>query len=186
MKRTLITTLALTLTTTIITAAVITPNSRQVKAESTVQFLCRSSYDQDQKKGLPTTLAWTSRGKIAVIRWVKELGGKSPQERCEAVSPRFQEAYQKGTLSLMTNGRMNNEPVICTVKEYGGKCETLLMTLRREDEYPEKDNSLKILNSLKETLNGRGVGPIKHRSGVPQVYYRVDMDDFLQTAPVEK
>ncbi len=186
MKRTLITTLALTLTTTIITAAFINPISRQAKAESTVQFLCRSSFDEEQGTRLPTTLAWTSRGKIAVIRWVKQLGGKSPQERCEAVSPRFQEAYQKGSLSFITNGKMNKQPVICTAKEYGGKCETLLMTLRPEDERSEKDNSLKILNSLKETLNGRGVGPIKHSSGVPQVYYRVDMDDFLQTAPVEK
>ncbi|AFZ14819.1 hypothetical protein Cri9333_4012 [Crinalium epipsammum PCC 9333] len=180
MKRTLITTLALTLTTTIITAAFINSNSHQVKAESTVQFLCRSSYDEDQGTRLPTTLAWTSRGKIAVIRWVKELGGKSPQERCEKISPRFQEAYQKGTLSLITNGRINNQPVICTAKEYGGKCETLLMTLR------PGDNSLQMLNSLVETLNGRGVGPIKHSSGVPQVYYQVYIDDFLQTAPVEK
>ena len=50
------------------------------------------------------------------------------------------------------------------------------MTLRPEDD------SLRVLNSLRQVLNGEIVGPVKHNK---QVYYQVDIENFLETAPVE-
>ncbi|KOP24376.1 hypothetical protein AMR41_21560 [Hapalosiphon sp. MRB220] len=150
-------------------------------AQSQVKFICNQSYELQSDRRFPTTFAWTSGGKRAVIRWVKSLGGHSPQNRCQDVSPRFQQAYDNGTLNLITNGKVKGQPVICTAKEYGAACETVLMTLRPEE------NSLKILNNLKDIFEGsRQVGPIKHSSGIPQIYYQIDIEEFLRNAPVEK
>ena len=149
-------------------------------AESQVQFICSQSFDTQTNRRLPTTFAWTPRGKIALVRWVKNLSDYSGQQRCEKVSPRFQEAYANGTLNWITNGKMNGQPVICTASSEGGPCQTLLMTLR------PKDNSLAILIDFKDNLNGRASGPIRHSSGTPQVYYKIDIEEFLRNAPVEK
>jgi len=149
-------------------------------AQSKVQFICSQSFDSQTNRRLPTTLAWTQKGKIAVIRWVKNLGGYSGQQRCKAVSPRFQEAYDNGTLNLITNDVIDRKPVICSVREYGGPCQTVLMTLR------PGDNSWKVLNELKEILNGHQLGPIRHSSGIPQIYYEVNIEEWLRNAPVEK
>ncbi|WP_041740538.1 COP23 domain-containing protein [Calothrix sp. PCC 6303] len=149
-------------------------------AQSQVKFICNQSYELQSDRRFPTTFAWTSRGKTAVIRWVKNLGGYSPQDRCQDVSSRFQQAFDNKTLNLITNGKVKGKPVICTAKEYGGACETVLMTLRPEE------NSLRILNELKDILDARQVGPIKHSSGIPQVYYQIDIEEFLRNAPVEK
>lgn len=154
----------------------------RAQANSEVRFICADSFDSETSKSQPTTFAWTPRGKIALVRWHTEFftgAGFTPQQRCDSVSPRFQEAYENKTLGLITNGTINNQPVICTSKEPGGACQTLLMTLRPED------NSLQVLNSLRQVMNGEQVGPVKHNADIPQVYYKVDLENFLRTAPVE-
>lgn len=152
----------------------------EVKANSEVQFICAESFDSESGKSLPTTFAWTPRGKIAVVRWETEAflnAGFSPEKRCNDVSPRFQEAYNNDTLGLITNGQMDSQSVICTSDRAGGDCNTLLMTLRPEDD------SLRVLNSLRQVLNGEQVGPVKHNN---QVYFQIDIENFLETAPVEE
>jgi hypothetical protein len=154
--------------------------SESVKAQEQVQFVCAQSFDRQTNQKLPTTFAWTSRGKIAVVRWeTNTFKNFSPQTRCEKVSPKFQEAYDNGGINFLTNGTMNQQPVICTASESGGECDILLMTLRPED------NPITILTQLQEVLNGRQVGAVRHSSSVPQVYYQVDFENFLRTAPVE-
>jgi hypothetical protein len=49
-----------------------------------------------------------------------------------------------------------------------------------------QDDSLAILNILKNYLNARLTYGGPHASGIPQLYYQVDMDKFLETAPVEQ
>ena len=151
-----------------------------VRANSEVEFICADSFDNESGNSLPTTFAWTAKGKIAIVRWSTEdflNAGFSPQQRCDSVSPRFQEAYDNNTLGLITNGQMNNQSVICTSDRAGGDCNTLLMTLRPEDD------SLQVLNSFRQIFNGEQVGPVKQNS---QAYYELDIDNFLETAPVEK
>lgn len=153
-----------------------TPNSAQV------HWICNQSYDAEANEGLPTTFAWTSRGKIPIIRWATEdftRAGYDPQTRCEQVTSRFRQAYENKTLGLITNGWMNNQRVICTANEPGGTCVDLLLTLRPEDD------SLKMVNLLKDIFFARGVGPLKHSGGETQLYYQIDFDYFLETAPVE-
>lgn len=152
-----------------------------IQAQTKTEFICADSYDPQSGERNPTTFAWTPRGKVAVVRWqTEEFAQYPPQERCAEVSPRFNQAYHNDTLGLISNGTMNNQPVICTVKEAGGQCETLLMTLRSQDD------SFEILNHFRRLFNGEQVGPVKHSAGKPQVYYKIDIEQFLQTAPVEE
>lgn len=147
-----------------------------------VEFVCAESFDTESGKALPTTFAWKPEGKIAIIRWESEAflnSGFSPQQRCDSVSPRFQEAYDNDSFGMITNSTMNNQSVICTTDEYGGDCKTLLMTLR------PKDDSLRVLGNLRKIFNGEQAGAIKHNGGITQAYYRVDIERFLETAPVE-
>ena len=151
-----------------------------VTANTDIEFICAESFDQESGSSLPTTFAWTARGKIAVVRWSTQFfTSYSPQTRCQQVSPRFQEAYESGTLGLITNGKMNGQSVICTAIEPEGECKNLLLTLRPQD------NSLKILSQFRQIFDGEQVGPVKHSSSVPQVYYRIDIENFLNNAPVE-
>lgn len=176
-------TLAISLLATSTVALSLFPSQQANPQESEVRFICADGYDQKTDQRLPTTYAWTERGKIAVVRWSTDYfegAGFSPQERCEAVSPRFHEAYHNGTLAYLTNGTLNGEPVICTAESEGGECADLLLTLRPED------NEQEILTSLANVLQGRQSGPIRHDSEDPQIYYEVNMDSFLENAPVEE
>lgn len=138
---------------------------------SKLRFVCLPG-----PRTVPTTYAWNSRGKIALIRWEKALGTYSPQQRCQEVSPRFQQAYNNGNLKFLTNSYMNQQPVICATSEYGGDCQTLIMTLRANE------NGKKIINTLKDNLNGYIVGPSRHTE---QIFVQINITEYLRNAPVE-
>jgi hypothetical protein len=74
---------------------------------------------------------------------------------------------------------MKKQPVICTADGYGGACVNLLITLN-----PQED-SLKVLNQLKDALLGKQIGPIINNSGVLQIYYEIDLEQAIKNAPVE-
>ena len=65
--------------------------------EEEISFICSEGYHADSGKRLPTTYAWTPRGKIAVIRFKTEAfksSGYTPEARCKEISPRFDAAYK--------------------------------------------------------------------------------------------
>lgn len=74
---------------------------------------------------------------------------------------------------------MNERKVICTSDTPGGDCHTLLMTLRPEDD------SLQVLNSLRQVLNKEQIGAVRHNADTLQVYYQIDIENFITTASVE-
>jgi hypothetical protein len=154
------------------------------KADDSVRFICASGLDQQTKQYHPTTYASTSRGNILIIRWTDKWFKNSeitPEFRCREVSKRFQKAYDEKSLKYITLGKENDQTVICTAREDGGTCVTTLLTLR-----PEDDAKL-MAARLKKLLRGQGDGrPIQNSGGEQQVYYEIDIEQFLQTAPVEK
>ena len=162
----------------------ITEASRQTKQNNNIRFICASGYDRDSDKHYPTTYAWTPRGKVAIVRWKYdwfESTQWNPQTRCEAVSPRFQEAYSNGSMNFFTYAWENNQRVVCTAYQRGGDCTTMLFTLR-----PEND-PVETIRDLTNILNGRATSPLQHSSGEKRVYFKIiDIDRFLETAPVEK
>jgi Circadian oscillating protein COP23 len=155
----------------------------EANAQEQPKFICSQSFDKQTNRRLPTTFAWTTRGKIAVVRWEsQQFPGYPPERRCQEVSPRFQRAFDDGSLKVLRNGNLQGKPVICAVKKETETCSTsnILMTLR------PTDNSFAMLNNLKDIFSGRQVGPIRHSSGDRQAAFEVDIDQFLRTAPVEK
>ena len=149
-----------------------------------VEFRCLNGYDLIQDKRVPTTYAWTKRGKSAVVRWVRndfEKAGYDPAKRCAEASPRFHEAYENGSFKYLTDGKMNEQPVICTAREAGGPCDTLLFTLL------SKDDGKKTLKALELILAGSiAQHPLRQNTKEKQIYIQVDMEKFLRTAPVEE
>ncbi len=150
--------------------------SSQVKAFEKRSFGCEKTTKQD----LPKTFTFYEKQKRTLIRWAGALGGKTPQERCEQASLNLQQAYDNETLTFITNGIMKKQPVICTAADYGGDCVNLLITLK-----PQED-SLKVLNQLKESLLGKQKGPVIHTSDTPQIYYEIDLEQAIKNAPVEQ
>ena len=156
-------------------------SANSTKSETQTRFICRKGFDKASGKHWPTTYAFTAGQKQAIIRWSTEYFTKSgwePQSRCEEVTPRFQKAYENGSLNFITNGTMNNQPVICTASQDDGPCVDLLMTLRDTDDGPQ------LVRELGEILSGTATGPMQHNSDA-QVYIQLDIDEFIRNAPVE-
>jgi hypothetical protein len=143
------------------------------------RFFCGQSRIPTANKTVPTTFAHTKRGNVPVIRWESTFFSSSnvytPQKRCEEVSRRFQKYYSEGTLAYLTAGQMNAQNVICVSDEYGGPCQGLLLTLE------PKDNPQVVLKDLLNARNRAG-GPLTRSTG--SLY--VDMNNFLETTPVEE
>ena len=149
-----------------------------------VQFACSQSYNQERTEYVFTTFAWNPVNKKPLIVWKSEdmtSQGFNPQKRCELVSPRFQQAYDNGTLKFMREGEFNNQSVICTVSNIGDSCDTgtLLLTLSPE-ENPEQT-----LAQLSDILLGYGDSALQQNSEdkihreEDTIYVDVDIEAFL-------
>lgn len=152
----------------------LTVGSKPIAAQdSYAKYYCGTSRD-----GVPTTF-WSTEtgGRIPVIRWQKQWGDGSitPQERCTKVSANFQAAYERGVIKYLTYGIANNQKVICSTGDFGGKCEQTLFTLRSNED-PNK-----VIQALLEGIN-KGKSPFTHDNGELQYYY--NMEQILeQTKP---
>jgi Circadian oscillating protein COP23 len=105
-------------------AAVNLPSSAQSKT-----YFCGND------NGVWTTFARNyNNEKIPVISWEKKLGNYTPKARCQAVSSRFQSAYEQGILNFLTSGISGGQAVICAASQYGGPCTQLLFTLKSHED----------------------------------------------------
>ena len=147
-----------------------------------IQFVCSKTYDEAAGKYVYATKAWRPTRKRTIIIWKREDfsgNGFTPQKRCEEVSPRFQEAYDKGELNYFTQGKINGQPVICTANRVGDNCNTLLITLKHED------NAQQTLEQLSDIFLGYASGAIVQSSGEiaysddNRMYIKVDIEEFL-------
>lgn len=147
-----------------------------------IQFACGQSFNSQSKQYVFTTFAWNSRNKKPIITWNKETlsdSGFDPQTRCEAVSPRFQEAYTNQTLEFLTYGTMNGQSVICTSSQVGGECQTLLLTLLPQDD------PLEVLELLSNIFLGYASSPLQQSSEDSihevdnRIYVEVNIEEFL-------
>jgi hypothetical protein len=146
-----------------------------------IQFTCDRRYDQATSQYAYNTLAWNEKAKKPIVVWKQEDfsgNGYPPKVRCEQVSPRFQEAYENGSFKYLTHGTMNEQPVVCTASEVGGDCNTLLITLKHQDDAEQT------LEQLSNILLGYASAPLQQSSGKitydqNKPYVEVDIEDFL-------
>lgn len=157
------------------------------EVKSNIRFICANGPDRSENgKNLnfPTTYAWTAKGPIPIVRWQFAWFQSEEwdiQSRCDAVSSRFQEAYNNQSMLYFTYGKQNNQNIICTAYEEGGDCVTMLFTIR-----PNED-PVEITRDLTGILNGKGTGPVENSSGEKKVYFKItNINKFLEFAPVEK
>ena len=74
---------------------------------------------------------------------------------------------------------MNGQPVICTSNHVGDDCNTLLITLKHED------NAQQTLEQLSDIFLGYAAGAISQSSGEiaysddNRMFIKVDIEDFL-------
>jgi Circadian oscillating protein COP23 len=143
-----------------------------------IQLTCGSSYNDQLKKNVPTTIAKKGSEKRAIAQWVRPMGNYwTPQRRCEQVSQGMQTANAAGNLKYITNGKMNGQRVICTETEVLGDCNNLLMALRTEDK------SLKFLGEIKQIFNAYQDYVISCGSGEPHLDLYIDLDRLWKNAP---
>ncbi len=154
----------------------------QEKFKQKIQFICNKTYDEASKEYVYSTIAWNPNNKKPIIVWKREdFSGNDfpPQKRCEKVSPRFQKAYDHGSLNYITQGIMNRQPVICTASTVGDTCQTLLITLKHQD------NAEQTLEQLSDILLGYTSSALEQSSGEiaysddNRIYIKVDIEDFL-------
>ncbi|BAT55639.1 hypothetical protein NOS3756_46320 [Nostoc sp. NIES-3756] len=128
----------------------------------------QKTYFCESENGVWTTFARNyNNQKIPVIRWVRALGNYSAKARCEAVSGRFQSAYESGILNYLTTGISGRQAVICAASQYGGPCSQLLFTLKSS-----RDAS-SVLQSLVE-IGYKARGPILQSEDASDQIY-IDM-----------
>ena len=136
-------------------------------------FSCESRPSVDTKSESDYYLVvTTSQQKRDVIRWTSDFftaSGYPPNVRCNEVPERFQEAYDRNEFEYLSNGTMNNEPVICTSTE-DGKCLTMLVTLKPDDD------GMQAMRQFADTLSGRAVGAIPMSSNSGQLVIQVDLE----------
>ena len=142
----------------------------------------RRYYCGESKDGTPTTFArkLAVPGSAAIIRWERDnWQNVTPQERCEQVSDRFERAYRANNLQYILEGRFNQQPVVCGVRDYGDLCtkeENFLLTLQHQDD------SKQFITDLQQK-GYQAKGPLKTtEDGSPVVY--IDMNMLVNLAPV--
>ncbi len=159
-------------------------SSTATREESTrkVQFICNKIYDESSQTYVYSTVAWNPENKKPIVVWKRQdFSGNDypPETRCQEVSPRFQQAYDNGSFKYITHGEMNDQPVICTASAVGDDCQTLLITLKHED------NAERTLEQLSDILLGYASSALEQSSGDisysedNKLYVEVDMEDFL-------
>jgi hypothetical protein len=134
----------------------------QVHAQTSVGFICSNDL------GTPATVVVSSGKERPFIRWTSDRfagSGWSAERRCEAVSQRLQESYDKGSLKFLTPGRMNGLPVVCSTDRDGGSCIDLIYTLK------PGQNPATTLSNLLQARQGTS-GPISESSR--RAYFSVD------------
>lgn len=148
------------------------------QAFDSAEFSCRPSHDYQTNRTVPTTFISSGGDTRPVIRWVKKMGNTSPQQRCDEVSRRLQQAYNNGSLNLIGLGDANGQPAIFSLRETssGYVTDTMLMTLRH------RDDALDMLAYLSDALAGRSVGPMRHSSGQSNPVYKIDLQSAFDSA----
>ena len=166
---------ALTVTTLAFTALLFTilPSFGRVNK---VKFICSKDYDAKSDQVFYATLAKVGNTKTTIVFWKSEAfinSGWSPKKRCQAVTPKFQSAYDKQVLRYLTYGWQNGQPIICAADSFGGPCQESLFTLKRDDDPWE------VLSILNNTLRGEANQVLNQSTGEYQHYVRFDIDQFL-------
>ena len=143
----------------------------QISYAQSTKFFCGTS------DGVPATFVHTSRGDIPMIHWVDTYfqAHLTPRDRCEQISDRFQQFYNKNTLNFLRTGIYNRQNVLCVASYQDGNCLSngILVTLKPDANPQDTLQRLLDLRSASGAgghidLGGDGVTTNKVHSSVPK------------------
>ncbi|MBD2740639.1 COP23 domain-containing protein [Coleofasciculus sp. FACHB-1120] len=122
----------------------------------------------------PTTVIITSQLQKQFIRWVDPYFSKkgfSPLVRCEQVSARLNTLFSQND-QVITHGKMNDLPVICTTNSVGKGCNNLIYTLK-----PSQDPKIVLEDIFAMTDRNFSGRPLKESSCATYI----DIKAWVQT-----
>ncbi len=156
-------------------------NQKPSFSQEMSKFLCAKAYEADHRGKLPATVLWVAEQKknVVMIYWKSEkFKDWSPEERCETVSPKIDQAFREGRLNYITYGKVNNLDVICAVAKQGQICNSnnQLFTISTNQD------SQKVEELMEALFQGIG-GPV-YQSG-DQRYIEVDLSKIAEQKGVE-
>lgn len=159
-----------------LTGAVTSIDRASATDANTIRFICGSW------KGSQATLALTERHQLVpVILWDSDYfnnAGFDSSTRCQIVSDRFQNYYDRGQLNYITTGRVNRMPVVCVAETWGGPCSGVLFTLK-----PSSD-PVETLQSL-IAIRIRTQGPLNETQQRPYVDFQKYIKDATASGQSE-
>ena len=120
----------------------------------------------------PTTVAQVPRqyAPVRIIKW-KHMTDLVNQQRCEEVSRKFQQFYDRGRLNYVTYGKVNGYTVICAVINKGEQCNSSnqLFTLLNNN-----DPDLLLLKLMGMLEGNVGSLIIEENGGREQIYISLE------------
>ena len=123
-------------------------------------------YCGEAPDGTPTTFVKTDRGTLPLLRWESDSFkdfGYTREQRCQAVSTKFETASERGVLNYVTIATVNNLPVVCAASRLGAGCEEYLFTLQ-----PDRNAAV----ALKEIF----AGTVENQNNVPYISFQEAID----------
>ena len=144
-----------------------------------VEFYCGRTQDSAKQPVTLATIRGVKREDIGIIIW-SNLKNITARERCELVSKRFQQAWDRGGFNYFGSGEKNGLGLICALKTQGQTCDSsnMLFTLKNGQEGRET------IDRLLGVLKANNVGnPLYQSSGE---FPAIDMQDLIKTLSTPK
>jgi Circadian oscillating protein COP23 len=119
------------------------------------RFYCGTS------DNVPVTKVRSSRGDEVLLRWKNSYKDFSATKRCQIVTEKLQQQFNRGRFVVTSNENVNGMPVVCAVSAVGDRCnaDSILFTLPRGSSAraaAEQFESLRSAASIKAMeLSGR-------------------------------
>jgi hypothetical protein len=137
----------------------------------------QSSFYCDISGEVPVTKVKTDRGDETFITWKKSFAnGYSKDKRCQIVTKRLQEQYNRGRFYLTTRDNIKGLPVICYTHDEGGDCNAsnILVTLTKGEDAKAVVKQLKYFRA-----SARSKSPIE-LSGREQAQIQTNMSAMTE------
>jgi hypothetical protein len=92
-----------------------------VLAQSNVRFFCGATEEINQK---PATVIASRGYQRTIVVWEYPMGNMTAQERCDRVTPLFQQAWEQRRFNLRPGtDRTTGQGIICAVRKRDNTCE---------------------------------------------------------------
>ena len=156
------------------TAVISFPWRSIAQGDTQVQFYCGRTQDIEKKPATFATIRGVRGGEVAIVVW-SNLKNISAQKRCEAVSQRFQEAWDRGNFNALGSGvNENGAGSICALRIKGQICDSKSMLFTLKNGRDSKD----VIDRLQVRLRGTVGIPIYQSS---DGFGSIDMQDVVKT-----